>query len=52
MLINVQILPTGFTHFLLTLSLPESNLESINVAVPFESVDESYSVLSSRPVCF
>ena len=25
-----------------TLSLPESNLESINVVVPFESVDESY----------
>ena len=25
----------------LTLLLPESNLESINVAVPFDSVDES-----------
>ena len=47
---------------ILTLSLPESNLESINVVVPFESVDktlvcdhsnESYwAVLSCGAVCF
>ena len=46
----------------LTLSLPKSNLESINVAVPFESVDEtlmcdhsneSYrAILSNGTVCF
>ena len=49
-------------HFPLTLSLPESILESITVVIPFESVDEtlvcdhsneSYSaVLSCGAVCF
>ena len=36
------------SEFVFTLSLPESNLESINVAVPFERLKPNFSKLNSR----